>query len=157
MYAAFAVGQHWDAAVLLVSDGEGEAAKKKISAQNAPALASAQGNRFRIILLKPAAKIAKNKAAIEDLFPDAFYVQCVNDAYRLGIRLEDLPSDGSDMIAARVERQLIQRHSFKELDKQRVMNEMLRVFDTWKAPADLPDGTVERAKALFAAINSAFA
>jgi hypothetical protein len=60
------------------------------------------------------------------------------------------------MIATRVEKELTQRHSFKELDKQRVMIEMLRVFDTWNSPNDLPDGTIDRAKALFASINSAF-
>jgi hypothetical protein len=97
MYASFAVGQQWHAAVLLDSDGEGEAAKKKITAQNAAALADAQGSRFHILMLKTAAQIAKNEAGIEDLFPDAFYVQCVNEAYRLGIRIEDLPLDGSPL------------------------------------------------------------
>ena len=157
MYAAFAVGQGWDAAVLLDSDAAGEAAKKKITEQNAVAIAGSQGTRFRVHMLKAAAGIQKAEAGIEDLFPDQFYLDCVNKSYRLGIQLSDLPTDGSDMIASRVERVLITQHSFKELDKQRIMVELLRVFDTWKSPADLPIGTADKAKKLFATINGAFA
>ena len=107
-------------------------------------------------MLKGAAGIQKSEAGIEDLFPDQFYLDCVNCGYRLGIKLSDLPADGSGMIASRVERMLIAQHGFKNLDKQRVMNEMLRAFDGWKLPVDLPVGTAEKAQKLFMTINAAF-
>jgi AAA ATPase domain len=157
MYAAFAVGQRWEAAVLLDSDAAGETAKKKISDQNAAAIAASQGTKFRVHMLKPAAGLPNAEAGIEDLFPEQFYIDCVNNSYHLGIRLTDLPADGSDTIASRVEQVLIKQHGLKGLDKQRVMNEMLRVFDGWKMPADLPAGTAQRAEKLFATINQAFA
>jgi len=68
-----------------------------------------------------------------------------------------LPADGNDMIGSRVEEMLIKQHGFKGLYKQRVMNEMLRVFDGWKVPADLPAGTAGRAEKPFATINQGFA
>jgi energy-coupling factor transporter ATP-binding protein EcfA2 len=157
MYASFAVGQKWEAAVLLDSDAAGEGAKKKISDQNAGAIAASQGTKFRVHMLKQTAGLAKSEAGIEDLFPDQFIVDCVNSGYHLGMKLTDLPVDGSDMIATRVERILIQRHGLSGLDKQRLMNEMLKVFDCWHKPGDLPEGTAEKAEKLFATINQAFA
>jgi hypothetical protein len=120
------------------------------------AIAGSQGTKFRVHMLKAAAGIQKADAGIEDLFPDQFYLDCVNSSYRLGIKLTDLPADGSDMIASRVEHVLMMQHGFKGLDKQRVMTEMLRAVDGWSTPVDLPAGTAEKAEKLFATINSAF-
>jgi hypothetical protein len=70
-------------------------------------------------------------------------------------KLRDLSADDSDMTASRVEGVLIRQHGFKSLDKQRVMREMLRAFDR-NISEDLPAGTAEKAKQLFAAINLSF-
>lgn len=156
MYAAFAVGQAWDSGVLLDTDPEGQAAKKKINELVLKELAAEQQARFRVFMLGNAAGISKTDAAIEDLFDDQFYVDCVNAAFGIAIKLEDLPVDGSDMITKRVERVLIQRYGHKELDKRRVMSEVLRRFDDWEKVADLPDGTAAKAEKLFNAINNAF-
>src|ERR1700683_159077 len=155
MYAAFAVGQAWDAAVLLDSDEAGESAKKKITEQNAAALAGPHRTKFRALMLKSAAGISKSEAGIEDLFPDEFYLDCVNRSYRLGLKVADLPADGSDMVAARVELAL-KKLGYSGLDKQRVMIEMLRVFDSWKTLGDLPPGTLEKAEKLFTSIHQSF-
>lgn len=61
------------------------------------------------------------------------------------------------MITKRVETVLIQRCGHKELDKRRVMEELLRRFDGWESASDLPNGTVAKAEKLFGAINKAFA
>ena len=87
---------------------------------------------------------------------DQFYIDCVNAAFGIAIKLEDLPADGSDMITKRVETMLVQRYGHKELDKRRVMSEILRRFDNWKTLADLPEGTAAKAEKLFKAINAAF-
>lgn len=156
MYAAFAVGHSWDSGVLLDTDAEGQTAKCKIEELTLKGLADEQKARFRVLMLGKAAGIKKTDAAIEDLFDDQFYIDCVNVAFGIAIKLEDLPVDGSDMITRRVEAVLVQRYGHKELDKRRVMAEILRRFDTWKTVSDLPEGTATKAKKLFEVINKAF-
>ncbi len=156
MYAAFAVGQGWDSGVLLDTDAEGHAAKEKIDDLVLKELAAEQKARFRVLMLGKAVGIKKTDAAIEDLFDDQFYLDCVNAAFGVAIKFEDLPVDGSDMITKRVETVMVQRYGHKELDKRRVMAEILRRFDGWEKLSDLPKGTAARAEKLFGAINSAF-
>ena len=156
MYAAFTVGQGWDSGVLLDTDLEGQAAKKKIDELVLKELAAEQKARFRVLMLGNAAGINKTDAAIEDLFDDQFYINCVNATFGIAIKLGDLPVDGSDMITKRVETVLVERYGHKELDKRRVMSEILRRFDGWGKVADLPEGTAAKAEKLFKAINSAF-
>lgn len=156
MYAAFAVGQCWDSGVLLDTDSEGNAAKKKIDDLVLKDLATEQQARFRVLMLGKEAGIKKTDAAIEDLFDDQFYIDCVNVTFGIAIKEADLPVDGSDMITKRVERVLIERYGHKELDKRRVMSEILRQFDGWGKVSDLPKGTAAKAEKLFKAINNAF-
>ncbi|MDK4702966.1 AAA family ATPase [Rhizobium sp. CNPSo 4062] len=155
MYAAFAIGQRWNAGVLLDSDEAGLSAKKKISEMGLKELASNEGYDFRVMMLGEASGIKKTDVAIEDLFPDDFFRECVNRAYGLGIRDGDLPVDGSTLISKRVEKVLSSRYG-KTLDKKLVLGEMLKVFDIWKTVADLPAETVAAAEKLFKAINAAF-
>jgi hypothetical protein len=156
MYAAFAVGQAWDSGVLLDSDPEGHAAKKKIDELVLKDLAAEKTSTFRVLMLGNAAGIKKTDAAIEDLFEDQFYIDCVNAAFGISIKESDLPVDGSDMISKRVEAVLVQRYGHKELDKRRVMSEILRRFDGWEKVSDLPKGTAAKSEKLFKAINAAF-
>ena len=107
-------------------------------------------------MLGKAAKINKTDAAIEDIFDNQFYLDCVNEAYRFAIQNADLPDDGSDMITKRVEAVLVQRYGLSGLDKRCVLPVILQRFDTWKKPSDLPKGTLAKAEKLFKAINGAF-
>lgn len=156
MYAGFAIGQKWQSGVLLDTDAEGKKAKEKIRELYLSNLAEADENNFRVFMLDDAAGIGKTDAAIEDLFPDAYYVERVNRAYGLSIKMSDLPNDGSDMITKRVETILRNRYSYAALDKQRVMGEMLKTFDGWTSLDDIPPETVARAERLFTKINGAF-
>ena len=157
MYAAFAVGQGWDSGVLLDTDSEGKAAKKKIYELVLKELADEQKARFRVFMLGSAAGIGKTDVAIEDLLGDEFYLDCVNSAFRVAIDRSDLPVDGSDMITKRVESVLVQRFGHKKLDKRPVRRELLRRFDRLEKVAELPDGTAEWAAQLFRTINITFA
>ncbi|WP_202618043.1 ATP-dependent nuclease [Aureimonas leprariae] len=157
MYAGFAIGQKWDAGVLLDTDEAGNAAKKKIDELYVSKLAEASGLKFRTLMLGKAAGSKKVDFAIEDLMGDDFYRECVNATFGLAIKPEDLPVDGSTMITKRVEVVLKERHGHVELDKRRVMGEMLRRFDSWKKTSDLPRGAAVSAGKLFKAINEAFA
>ncbi len=60
------------------------------------------------------------------------------------------------MITKRVEAVLVARYGHKELDKRRVMAEILRRFDSWENASDLPKNVAGRAESLFKAINKAF-
>jgi predicted ATP-dependent endonuclease of OLD family len=156
MYAAFAVGQGWDSGVLLDTDHEGQTAKKKIDELVLKDLAEEQKARFRVLMLGKSAGIKKTDAAIEEMFDDQFYIDCVNDAFGIAIKEEDLPVDGSDMITKRVEAVLVDRYGHKQLDKRQVLAQILRRFDSWEKVSDLPKGTLAKAEKLFKAINSAF-
>ncbi len=59
-------------------------------------------------------------------------------------------------ITKRVETVLVQRYGHKELDKRRVMSEILRRFDGWEKVSDLPKGTASKAEKLFQTINNTF-
>jgi predicted ATP-dependent endonuclease of OLD family len=156
MYAGFAIGQGWDAGVLLDSDEAGNKAKIKIDELYVSKLAEEKQKRFRTIMLGKAAGTRKTDFAIEDLFPDEFYVDCINATYGLAIKIEDLPEDGSDMVTKRVEEILKTKYGHKELDKRRVMGEMWRQFDTWSKASDLPKDTAARVEKVFKVINTAF-
>ena len=155
MYAAFAIGQRWNAAVLLDSDGAGKLAKKKIDEMSLKELADKEGYQFRVLMLGDSAGLKKTDVAIEDLFPDDFYRECVNVTYGVAIRSEDLPLDGSTMISTRVET-VLKNRTGQDLDKKRVLAEMLTQFDNWEKIEDLPQETVDAATKLFKAINGAF-
>ena len=156
MYAAFAIGQKWQSGVLLDSDAAGEAAKNKINDLYLSMLSEKENKRFRVMMLGKAAGIKKTDAVIEDLFPNKFYLDLVNEAYRLAIKENDLPVDGSDMITKRVERILRKSYGMSKLDKRQVLATMLRHFDRWSEPKDLPTRTAQKAEKLFRAINQAF-
>jgi len=79
----------------------------------------------------------------------------VNRCYGLALKLDDLPDDGSTLIAKRVEIALKQRQG-RELKKKDVLTEMLRDFDSWTKIADLPRGTAANAERLFKKVNAAF-
>lgn len=155
MYAAFAIGQRWDAGVLLDTDEAGNQAHKKIKDQNLKAYAEETGHPFRVFMLGDAAGVKKTDVAIEDLFPDEWYLDCVNRSEGVALKMEDLPVDGSTLIAKRFEIALKQRHG-RELKKRDILTQMLTDFDSWKKVGDLPDGTADNAERLFKKINSTF-
>ncbi|MEM6668732.1 MAG: AAA family ATPase [Pseudomonadota bacterium] len=155
MYAAFAIGQRWDAGVLLDSDAAGQEAHRKIKEMDLKEYAAETGNDFRVLMLGEASGVQKTDVAIEDLFPEEWFVDCVNRAYGVSLRLDDLSEDGSTLISKRVEKALNEQHS-RKLDKKRVLKEMLRDFDSWKELNDLPKGTAANAERLFKKINAAF-
>lgn len=155
MYVAFALGQRWNAGVLLDTDDAGHVAHTKIKEMNLKEYAADMGHDFRVLMIGEAAGIKKTDVAIEDLFPDEWFLDCVNCAYGVAIKLEDLPHDGSTLIAKRVETALKSRHK-RDLDKKHVLKEMLKRFDEWKDIEDLPSGSAENAERLFKKIEASF-
>jgi energy-coupling factor transporter ATP-binding protein EcfA2 len=156
MYAGFSIGQGWDAGVLLDNDEAGNKARTKIDELYVSKLAADGKQRFRTLMLGKAAGSKKTDFAIEDIFPDKFYLECVNTAFGLAIKMDDLPVDGSDMITKRVEQVLKSKYGHAGLDKRRVMTEMWKQFDSWSTSDDLPKEAATRAEKMFEAINAAF-
>jgi hypothetical protein len=156
MYAAVAAGHGWDSGVLLDTDPEGDAARRKINDMVLKDLAAENRAKFRVLMLGDAAGIKQTEAAIEDLFGIDFYLSCVNAAFKIAITKDDLPVDGSDMITKRIESVVMSRFGHKELDRRRVMREILRRFDEWKSITDVSPGTGDKAVKLFTKINAAF-
>lgn len=157
MYAGFAIGQGWDAGVLLDSDEAGNKAKAKIDELYISQLAANSDQKFRTLMLGKISGTRQTDFAIEDLFPPKFFIDCVNETYGIAIKAEDLSEDGSDMISKRVESVLKSKYGHDKLDKKRVMAEMWKQFDSWKSIDDLPAHTAARAEKVFKAINEAFA
>ncbi|HEX7080363.1 MAG TPA: hypothetical protein VF329_05070 [Gammaproteobacteria bacterium] len=60
------------------------------------------------------------------------------------------------MITKRVEKVLQQNYGRKELDKGRVMIEVVKRFDAWETTNDLPPGVEEHAAKLFRTLNAMF-
>ena len=156
LYAGFTVGSNWDSGVLLDSDKAGDDAKAKINELYLTKIAKESTTTFKVIQIGEAAKIEKNEAAIEDLFPDSFYLDLVNETF--GVKLEDrnLPEGGTQMISKRVEIAFGNRFPGMEFKKYKVTQTMLKHFDSWKKTDNLPEGTEGKATALFETINSAF-
>lgn len=154
MYAAFLIGNKWPGGVLVDKDAEGLAAKKKIEDNHLKEIAANSGYSLPILLLGDAAGIRKTDAAIEDLFPNDYFRELVNRCYGVNLADADLPVDGSTLIANRVESVLKARFN-QELDKKRVLREMMKDFTKWRTVDDLPEGTASYAEALFKKINGA--
>ena len=153
MYAAFAIGQRWDTSVLLDTDESGHQAQAKINAMNLKAYAADTGHAFRVLMLGDAA--GATDVAIEDIFPDAWYLDCVNRTYGLALKPEDLPEDGSTLITKRVETAQKQRQG-RQLTKRDVLTAMLRDFDGWKTIEEVPADAAANGERLFTNINAAF-
>jgi hypothetical protein len=79
----------------------------------------------------------------------------VNAAYKVNIKPEHLPVDGSSMITKRTEAVLMRDHQ-RKLDKKLLLGELLKRFDDWDNIKDLPTGTAKNAERLFTAINKVF-
>lgn len=155
MFASFIVGNGWDGGVLLDSDMAGEQARKKIEDTLLKDLAEEQRSAFRVLMLGKATGSSNNEFAIEDLFPEQFYLDCVNEAYSANLEVSELSVEGSDQIVKRVDVAL-KAKGRGNLDKQRVMKAMQGRFNTMRSADDLPDGTSKLAKKLFDKINKTF-
>ncbi len=151
MHAGFLVGHKWDGAVLLDSDEEGELARDKIQELYLDKLA--EDTTFDVLMLAAAAGIKDTPAAIEELFPEKFFLDCVNRAYGLAMTATDLPSEGT--IKSRVKYALKAKHD-RDYDPDAVLGELLKEFDKWDDVKKLPTGTAVKAEKLFKAINAAF-
>lgn len=157
MFASFFAGNGWDSGVLLDLDDAGETARKKISEQCSSQIAATTGARFRVFMLGRAVGTTNSEFAIEDLFPDDFYLECVNEAFATNLSTADIPNVDSPQLSKRVETALVKKGRITTLDKGQILGAIQRRFDTMNTLDDLPAGTADLAAKLFAKINGEFA
>lgn len=150
--ATLMIGQNLDVVVLLDSDGSGEQAAGKLIKNW---LNRYRSSRAEILMLGQAVG-STDQMAIEDLFPDAFYVELVQEVCgrqlaAAGVTELVLPKGG--MLVKRVER------AFAEVglpyNKGPVAKRLRMKLSRMKSADDLPTGTREKAEALLRAIREA--
>jgi energy-coupling factor transporter ATP-binding protein EcfA2 len=156
LYAAFMIGNEFDAAVLVDSDQAGREALDKIRKQDVPAAAKASQTRFRLFELGKLAGSGGLDFAIEDMFPADFYLGCINEAYGTNLNLSDLGTEGTIAHRCRVILKARGRIT-DELDAKLIMTAIQKQFNTMIEARDLPAGTVDKALKVIAAINATFA
>jgi energy-coupling factor transporter ATP-binding protein EcfA2 len=153
--ATFMIAQDLDVVVLLDSDGAGETARDKLVKSW---LTRYKTNAGRVLMLGPAAGATAKEFAIEDLFPERFYVERVEQAYDRELRgagvATPLALGAGEMLCKRVERALA-AHSIT-FNKGRIATKLRGEIARAKALANVPAETVALGRALIATICAEF-
>lgn len=146
----FMVGQDLQVSVLYDSDAEGRAARDKFVHNW---LERYKGGRASAIMLADAVGVSGD-LAIEDLFPDTWYLDQV-----LAIYGRDLPSHCNGRIALRPGGTIVSRvadalaeHGIK-FNKGRVAKRICDAIRGMKSATELPENVASRAEALVAAVR----
>ncbi len=151
--ATFMIGQQLDVAVLLDSDpAGGEAADRLVKRW----LTKYKGKETQVLLLGDVVGAAGRAFAIEDLFPDEFYVSLVRDAYRKELAAAGAPefsAQGDGLLCKRVERSLTGLGI--KFNKGRVAKLLRIQLAKMKTVDELPPATKASAVKLIEAIRKA--
>ena len=152
--ATFMIGQQLQVVVLLDSDhAGGEAADALVKKW----LTRYQDHHASVLSLGPAAGTTSGNFAIEDMFPDEFYLTAVEEVYKNQLNLAGVPKlklTGTDMLAKRVERALAEHEiSFNRGSVAKIIRRRLTQM---KTRDDLPPTTLGKARSLFGAIRKGF-
>ena len=146
--AAFMIGQELDMVALFDSDDEGRLAEEKLVHNWLPQYTESLA---KVILLGDAVG-ACGDFALEDLFPDEFYIESVGETYQ---ELEEITLLGDDMLWKRVERAL-KKEGIVKPNKGPVAKRLRDRISAMKDTSELPDETKEKAIRLFQTIRKAF-
>ena len=95
---------------------------------------------------------ASGDFAIEDLFPEDFYLESVGETYP---GLNEITLQGEDMLWSRVERAL-KKKGIKNRNKGSVAKRLRKRLSSMKNASELPPETKEKAIKLFQTIRKAF-
>ena len=144
----FMIGQNLDVVALFDSDNEGRAAKKTLDEEW---LMIYKESNTTAILLGDAVG-ASGDFAIEDLFPDNFYLESVKETYQ---ELDGITLQGEDMLWNRVKRAL-KKEGIKNRNKGSVAKRLRKRLSSMKNASELPPETKEKAIKLFQTIRKAF-
>jgi len=149
--ATFMIGQKLDVVVVLDSDPAGEVARDKLVKSW---LTRYKGTTAKVIDLLGIVGATAKEFAIEDLFPDDFYLARVKEVYAKPLAaagVADVKLAGNGQLCKRVERALA-AHSIA-LNKGSVAKRIRRDLGRMKTAAELPELTRGYAQKLVAAIT----
>ena len=152
--ATFMVGQNLSVVALYDSDSAGEAAKDKFIKNW---LMRYAGRKAVAFSLGEILGTEGKECSIEDLFPEDFYVKRVQEVYSKqlaagGADLGNLPA--GDQLSRRIETAFVT--SGVKYNKGSVCKVLCRDLREMKNLRELPSGTAEKAKAIFAALEKEF-
>lgn len=153
--ATFMIGQGLDVVVLLDSDGAGEAARAKLVKNW---LTKYKGKESQVLCLGDVLEPARPQFAIEDLFPDEFYLARVEEVYHKQLATcgdPKLTLVGGGQLCKRVERAL-QDKGIK-LNKGSVAKRLRRDVSRMKDATELPEQARRFASTIFSRVASALA
>ncbi len=149
----FMIGQNLNVVALFDSDDEGRRARDKLVKQW---LERYKKNQTEVILLGDAVS-ACGDFAIEDLFPEYFFVEIVKDAYSKQLAnagVEEITLQGNDILWKRVERFMNERDI--KINKGPIAKRLQKKLSGMNDASALPDETRCKAIKLFKEIRSAF-
>jgi hypothetical protein len=113
-------------------------------------------NKAMVLSLGPTVGRPTTEFAIEDLFPDDYYVKFVEEAYRKELQLAGsgkLSITGTDQVCKRTERALEQAGI--SFNKGRVAKLIRRDLSRSKSIKDIPKETADMGRLLIAAVTKA--
>ena len=152
--ATFMVGQDLEVLAVYDTDGAGETAREKFVKNW---LTRYKDMKATALSLGPAVGSTSKEFSIEDLFPDDFYIQCVEAVYAkqlaaAGADLQALPR--AEQLAKRIEG-LFESVSLK-FNKGSVGKVLCAKIRAMKNVSELPSTTLKATEALFDVVNKAF-
>ena len=146
------IGQELDVVVLFDSDDEGRRAKDKLVKEW---LTRYTGSQTEVILLGEAVGTSGD-FALEDLFPEVFIIDIVEEFYRKDLELKGIDKitlQGKDMLWKRIERFMTEQDI--KINKGPIAKRLRKKLSIMKDASELPDETKEKAIKLFQAIRDA--
>lgn len=151
---AFMTGHGLDVVVLLSSDREGYEAKERLVKKWLPRYGS---NQAQVLTLDECLGMRGKELSIEDIFPEKFYADKVQEVYKKQLALlghDKLDLSGSGSISGRVE------HAFEKygikFDKYSVAKVIRSSLSRVQKAYEFPQETREPGRKLIARINAAF-
>jgi predicted ATPase len=150
--STFIIGQRLQVVALLDSDPAGQEARDKLVKRW---LTRYHGNDDQVLNLGGAVGVSGRDFAIEDLFPEDFYLNYVKEVYRRDIELSgmQLVLSPGGMLCKRVEAAL--KSMGITFNKGSVAKRIRKFLSTVKVQTEIPPPTLEYARKLIAAVNKA--
>jgi predicted ATP-dependent endonuclease of OLD family len=150
--STFMIGQRLSTFTLLDSDNAGNEAREKLLKKW---LTKYNGVKSTVETLNDILKVNQQEFSIEDIFPEDYYIEKVQQAYKSQLAaagVKKLKVTGTDMLGKKVERALYDIGI--KFNKGSVAKIIRKEISQMKTAAELPTGTKDYAKKLIERVNS---
>jgi hypothetical protein len=154
--ATFMIGQELEVVALFDSDAPGRTAEVKLTKKWLTRYKNAKAST--VMLGKAVGQSADSDFAIEDMFPEDFYLEKVMEVYGNQLKthgIKRLKLKGSGLLCDRVNRAM-EESGIDKFNKGSVAKRIKTALVQMKSAEELPDGTKEKAANLIKSIIDAF-